>query len=109
MKTFEEYQRAAMRTASKGIIADQLAAGAMGLCGEAGETCDYIKKVLFHGHPLDCDKVAEELGDLLWYMALLSDAIGISMEGIACGNIAKLKRRYPNGFEAERSLNRESA
>jgi NTP pyrophosphatase (non-canonical NTP hydrolase) len=105
--TFDEYQQAAMRTASKGSWEEQLAAGVMGLCGEAGETCDYIKKVLFHGHPIDPNKVAEELGDQLWYIALTSDAIGIDMSEIAKRNIEKLKRRYPNGFDPERSINRE--
>ena len=107
MKTFEEYQRAAMRTASDGSLGDQLAEGVMGLCGEAGEACNHLKKVLYHDHPLDCDKVAEELGDQLWYISLLSEAIGISLREIAGRNIAKLKRRYANGFEAERSLKRE--
>lgn len=105
--TFDDYERAAMRTAGKMDLTSQLVAGAMGLCGEAGETCDYLKKVVFHGHRLDCDKLAEELGDQLWYIALLADAIGISMQQIARRNIAKLQRRYPKGFDPERSMHRD--
>lgn len=103
---FNEYQKAAMRTADKGELISQLVAGAMGLVGEAGETCDYIKKVVFHGHDLDPDKVAEEVGDTLWYAALLAEVIGISLEEIARRNIEKLKRRYPEGFDPERSRER---
>ena len=103
---FNEYQAAAMRTAALGTTNDQLSAAGLGLAGEAGEVADHIKKNLHHGHALDTAKVAKELGDVLWYVALACYAIGVSMDDVAQWNIDKLKARYPDGFSSERSLNR---
>ena len=80
---------------------------ALGLTGESGEVADHIKKVLFHGHALDVNHVAKELGDILWYLGLACDAIGYSLDDVMQMNVDKLHNRYPNGFDAERSLNRE--
>lgn len=105
---FNEYQKAAMRTL--GGINDpreMLNLGALGISGEAGEVTDYIKKILFHNHELDREKLAKELGDVLWYVAVLSEAIGINMETIAGMNIEKLKKRYPDGFSSTASLERQ--
>lgn len=84
-----------------------LAGLSLGLTGEAGEVADYVKKVVAHGHALDADKLAKELGDVLWYTAVMADAIGRSLEDIAAQNIVKLKARYPEGFSHERSLARQ--
>lgn len=78
----------------------------MGLNGEAGEAMDILKKVLFQGHKLDREHVALELGDIAWYLALAADAIGYDLETIFQKNIDKLKARYPDGFETEKSQNR---
>ena len=80
----------------------------MGLNGEAGEVIDLVKKHLFHNHELDKDKLKLELGDVLWYLAEAAEALGISLEDIAISNIDKLKRRYPEGFDFEKSINREN-
>jgi NTP pyrophosphatase (non-canonical NTP hydrolase) len=80
--------------------------GALGLSGEAGEFNDLLKKHYFQGHPLDREHLAKELGDILWYIAIAADAIGYDLETIAYMNVRKLQVRYPNGFEADRSLNR---
>lgn len=53
------------------------------------------------------EELANELGDLLWYLTLAADAIGVPLEEIAQKNVEKLRRRYPDGFDAERSRNRE--
>jgi NTP pyrophosphatase (non-canonical NTP hydrolase) len=74
--------------------------GAMGLCGEAGEVSDYLKKVLFHELPIDIEKIKKELGDTLWYLAVLSDYLGIPLSEVANANIEKLKLRYPHGFNS---------
>lgn len=79
----------------------------MGLNGEAGEALDILKKILFQGHGIDRNHIALELGDIAWYLALSADAIGYDLETIMSMNIEKLKARYPNGFETERSVNRE--
>lgn len=105
---FNEYQKAAMRTLG-GIsdTRDMMNLGALGISGEAGEVTDYIKKILFHGHELDPEKLAKELGDVLWYIALLSETIGMDMETIAGMNVEKLRKRYPEGFSSSASLERE--
>lgn len=59
---------------------------------------DYLKKVLFHGHPVSRDHIIKELGDVQWYLATLAARYGIDLEEVAMRNIAKLKDRYPDGF-----------
>ena len=80
--------------------------GALGLAGEAGECADHVKKHLFQGHNLNCAHLAEEIGDVLWYCAELAAGINRSLDEIAEQNIAKLRKRYPNGFDSERSIHR---
>lgn len=112
MRDFDEYQELALRTASPESLvnsATTLNAAALGLNGEAGEIADHVKKVMYHGHPLDeatRDKIAKEIGDILWYCALGAKAIGMPLAEIATMNVDKLKKRYPEGFSSERSLNR---
>lgn len=101
--SLDGYQRLTRRTAGD----TSLAVLALGIAGEAGEVADTVKKHVGHGHPLDFDHLAEELGDLLWYVAALADAVGASLSDIANFNVEKLRRRYPDGFSTERSLNRE--
>lgn len=104
---FTEYQRLAARTLGPDRSHEQqLANAALGLTGEAGETAELIKKHLFHDTPLDRDSVVKELGDCLWYIAAFATVLNIPMDEIANHNIEKLRRRYPDGFDAERSRNR---
>ena len=86
---------------------DRLINGLMGLNGEAGEAIDILKKHLFQGHELDREHLAKELGDVAWYLAISADALGYTLEQILQINIDKLRARYPDGFEADRSLNRK--
>ena len=104
--TFDEYQRLAARTMGPRTREQQLANVALGLAGESGEVADILKKHLFHAHPLDAAALAKELGDCLWYLAGAATALGLSLGDVAAGNVEKLRRRYPDGFSAERSLNR---
>ena len=107
-----EYQRLAMRTDSKDNYDEdsqriqRLTNGLMGLNGEAGEAIDILKKYMYQGHPFDYDKMIEELGDALWYIALTADAIGVPLDDVAWINIKKLKKRYPDGFTVEDSIMR---
>lgn len=101
-----DYQELAKRTQPLDFPSKLAANFSMGLCGETGETVDYIKKVIFHGHALDKEHLTKELGDILWYIANLSDVYGIKLEEIAEVNIEKLKSRYPEGFSIDKSVNR---
>lgn len=111
--TPEEYQSQAMRTCARAegeraFSPDQLQTlnAALGLSGEAGELVDYIKKGFFHGHALSPEKIADEAGDVLWYLAVLLDAFGLKLEDVMRQNVAKLRRRYPEGFSQEASIHR---
>lgn len=103
--TFDEYQKMAQRTS--GEDHEHVLNGVLGLAGESGECADLVKKCLFQGHTLDRDHLIEELGDVLWYCAELATGLDVNLEAVAYQNIKKLEKRYPNGFERERSVNRE--
>jgi len=106
--TINEYQALAMTTLNPALSKkDVLINGVMGLCGEAGEAIDIVKKHLAQGHPLDKEKLAKELGDIAWYLAETAYALDIPLEDILQGNIDKLKKRYPEGFSSAASINRE--
>ena len=104
----KEYRESAMVTVNRNLDKrDMLINGAMGLCGESGEVIDILKKHIFHGHELDREHLLEELGDVAWYLNEAAYALDSSLEEIFERNIAKLKKRYPQGFDKERSINRE--
>ena len=106
--TANDYQRMAMRTAGEyDTEYDQLRNAAYGLNGEAGEVIDLLKKHEFQGHDLPDEKLIDECGDVLWYCALLADAMGFTLEQVMNRNIDKLRKRYPDGFDKNRSINRE--
>ena len=105
--TINEYQKLAMTTLNPALSEkDVLINGVMGLCGEAGEVIDLVKKHLAQGHDLDVERLAKELGDVAWYLAETAYAIGYDLETVLAGNIDKLRARYPEGFSSERSLHR---
>ena len=85
---------------------DVLINGVMGLCGESGEAIDIVKKWLAQGHELDRDKLIKELGDIAWYLAETAYALDIPLEDVLQGNIDKLKKRYPEGFDSKNSISR---
>jgi NTP pyrophosphatase (non-canonical NTP hydrolase) len=97
--TFEEYQVLARRTMNTALSEqDARTMTALGLVGEAGECSELIKKHVFHNRALDRDELRAELGDVLWYVAMLADACGLSLQEIAAHNVEKLIQRYPKGF-----------
>lgn len=106
--TINEYQLLAMRTKNPELSKEQiLINSAMGLCGEAGEFIDSIKKWYAHGHELDREHLIKELGDVAWYLAEAAYALDISLEEVLSRNIDKLRARYPEGFSEEGSKNRK--
>lgn len=112
-----EYQELAMRTNDRkhterlrkmiddGMTA-QLLNGCLGLSGEVGEFNDMIKKVVFHEAAADVDHLEKELGDIMWYIALICNAFGFDLDHVMQLNIEKLKARYPDGFDIGKSANR---
>ena len=107
--TLNEYQKLAMTTLNPALEKkDVLINGVMGLCGESGEAIDIVKKHLHQGHELDREKLIKELGDIAWYLAETATALDVSLEEVLERNIEKLRSRYPEGFSAERSVNRKA-
>jgi NTP pyrophosphatase (non-canonical NTP hydrolase) len=98
----DEYQKLASRTLVKAppfVINDyqhMIIWNAIGIAGEAGEINDLVKKAIFHEHGIDIPKIAEEIGDLQWYIAALCTTLGLDLSEIMRGNIEKLKIRYPD-------------
>lgn len=106
---FNEYQKAALRTAQDlGSEELNVAHAGLGLGGEAGEVQEILKHIAFHNHPADSQKIASELGDVLWYAALIAELFGLNLEDVAVLNIGKLRRRHPNGYTHQGSLNRHA-
>jgi NTP pyrophosphatase (non-canonical NTP hydrolase) len=74
----------------------------LGLAGESGEFVDRVKKAVFHGLGVEyacADEGRQELGDILYYLTLACHATGTTLLEVLLGNVAKLKERYPNGFD----------
>jgi NTP pyrophosphatase (non-canonical NTP hydrolase) len=111
--TLREYQQAALHTAPTPAVGMQreedLLHGCTGICTEGGELMDAYKKARFYGKRVDWVNVREEIGDVLWYLALICRAADTTLEDVANTNIAKLRARYPDKFTTEQALNRDLA
>jgi len=81
--------------------------GLIGISTESGEILDQYKRHIFYGTDLDTGNIKEELGDLLWYVTLICNVLGCTLEDIMQLNMDKLKLRYPNGFSQEAATNRD--
>ena len=99
----DEFIRVALRTES--LVTRPLAAGEMrllhagiGLATEAGEFLDALKKSIFYGKTMDLINLREELGDILWYMAIAMDELGTNFFDEQDRVIRKLRVRYPDKF-----------
>ena len=105
--TFDEYQHAAARTLNPRLTeAERLMDAAAGLAEEGGEVLSHVRKHLYQGHPLDRDRLTKELGDALWCLAAVAREAGLALDAVACANLEKLRRRYPEGYSDERSVER---
>ena len=101
------YQELAERTINKNLTTDeQINHALFGMSGEVGEILSIYQKQ-YQGHEIDEEELKKEVGDLIWFVAEYCTVMGWEMDEILYKNINKLKRRYPDGFEAERSVNRE--
>jgi len=99
--TLDEYQRGALRTLNASLSADErLLDAAAGLAEEAGEVLGLVRKRIFQQRESSVERFTEELGDVLWCLAVTADALGISLDSLARANVEKLARRHPDGFRA---------
>jgi NTP pyrophosphatase (non-canonical NTP hydrolase) len=117
----DDYQKLALRTEKTPAFIDPAWAGSpenamrlarilhglLGCMTELGEAADIIKRHLIYGASLDLTHLMEEAGDKQWYIALILDASGFTMEAAQARNIAKLRARYPEGFTEEKALTRD--
>lgn len=78
----------------------------IGLATEAGEFLDALKKHVFYGKELDTVNLSEEMGDIFWYCALISDELGVDFAKVMDTNIAKLKARYGDKFTESKAEHR---
>ena len=88
----------------------QLLTAAVGLPAETGEFSEIIKKCMFQGKEMTEDThfhAVRELGDIMWYWMQAVHALNITPDEVIQENIRKLEARYPGGFEAIRSENRQ--
>ena len=97
----DAYQRGALRTAAPRDKKNELLHLVLGLVGESGEVAEKFKKWV---RDLDSDEtridradIAKELGDVLWYLAVLADYLDLSLDDIAAANLAKLASRQDRG------------
>ena len=104
---FGEYQKLARRTQNPELTPrERLEHALWGLSSEVGEVCSLHQKT-HQGHPLDAVALRKEIGDVLWMIAELCDVYNINMGAVAEENIAKLKKRFPEGFSVDKSLHRD--
>ena len=88
----------------------RLLTGAIGICSEGGELLDIVKKILFQKKPTSIEqrmKIKNELGDVMWYVQQVLLAMNWELHGVLAENTKKLSGRYPEGFDTEKSENRE--
>lgn len=108
-----QFIKDAIRTESHNFyleaVGPRLIHASMGLVTEAAEFQDALKKSLFYGKPLDTTNLKEEMGDLLWYLALAMDALETDFDAEQDRVIRKLKARYPSKFDNELAENRDLA
>jgi NTP pyrophosphatase (non-canonical NTP hydrolase) len=101
----QDYKTIALRTQDDTTV--QLLHACMGLSTEVGELTDALKKYIFYGSKLNGVNAVEELGDIMWYLALACRALNTDFETVCATNINKLKTRYPEKFTEYLATNRD--
>ena len=102
-----KYQMLAARTIATDDVCAMRDHAMMGMVAEMGELFGLYQKV-HQGHDFDEEHAEKELGDLLWMIAEYCTSMGWYLADIMEMNIEKLKARYPDGFDPEKSLHRAS-
>lgn len=100
---FADYRKRVLRNCpSFGVdpMERKLGLGGLGTAGEAGEVADIVKKVLYHGVPLEQvrEKLVKEMGDVYWYLEFLGAVLGVTTTEVLAANCAKLRLRHPQGW-----------
>jgi NTP pyrophosphatase (non-canonical NTP hydrolase) len=94
----------------KGANIERLLTAGVGINAEGGEFLEIIKKMIFQGKPFNEDNrehLIIELGDIMWYVAQATQALGVSFNEVIERNVKKLEKRYPGGnFDIYYSENR---
>ena len=94
--TLDEYQKSAARTLNPRLNdQEKLLDAAAGIAEEAGEVLAHVRKHLYQGRDLDRERLAEELGDVLWCIAAVATVSGLELSSIARQNQQKLAARHP--------------
>lgn len=95
---FSEYQKLSIKTAIYGVE-HQITYPALGLASEAGEVAGKVKKRLRDGGSFIAlrDQLRDELGDVLWYVAVLAHDLDLDLDEVALNNIKKLSDRKSRG------------
>ena len=95
----------------QGFRSERLLTASVGMCAEAGEFTEIVKKIIFQGKPVNEENIfhlKRELGDIMWYVAQACMGLDISLDEIMEMNVDKLKARYPGGeFDVHYSENRK--
>ena len=95
----------------QGFRSERLLTASVGMCAEAGEFTEIVKKIIFQGKPVNEENMfhlKRELGDIMWYVAQACMGLDISLDEIMEMNVDKLKARYPGGeFNVHYSENRK--
>ena len=108
--TPSEYIKLAMRTNNDMGYEKNLVHAAMLLSSESGEVASEVKRMFAYGKPIDITNVKAELGDVMWGIALMCNTLGLTLEEVMRGNIAKLEARYPGlRFDPDKAINRDTA
>jgi len=93
-----DYQKLVLRTATTYDDRDkEIANWGLGIAGEAGDVASCIKKTIYHKNDQTAG-VRENLGDTMWYLAMICNFYGWKLEDVLAENIEKLRQRYPEGF-----------
>jgi NTP pyrophosphatase (non-canonical NTP hydrolase) len=99
--SLKEYQEFCKLTAKKFDVPEhEIFSWGLGISGEAGDVAGCIKKTFFHGNDQK-HGIRENIGDTLWYAAMICNYFGWNLQDILNENLDKLKARYPNGFNIE--------
>lgn len=100
------YAISARRTQNPKLSKAETALHALfGIASEVGEIHSIFQH-FYQGEPVEKEKLEKELGDLMWFVIEFCDMFSIDPSHMLKSNIQKLKKRYPNGFTKEESINR---